>query len=67
MTALALILTGCLSQTQEDSSETVATDPDAIADAAAEEGALTWYTSIPEGVSSTVVDAFEAKYDVPSR
>jgi iron(III) transport system substrate-binding protein len=65
MTALALVLTGCLSESAEDSSETVATDPDAIADAAAEEGALTWYTSIPEGVSTTVVDAFEAKYDIP--
>lgn len=64
MTALALVLTGCFSQSAEQGSESVAADPEAIADAAESEGTLTWYTSIPEAVSAAAVEGFEAKYDI---
>ena len=64
MSSLALVLTGCFSQSAEGGSESVAADPQAIADAAESEGTLTWYTSIPEAVSAAAVEGFEAEYDI---
>jgi iron(III) transport system substrate-binding protein len=64
MTALVLLLTGCLSQSEDEGQQEVAADPEAIADAAESEGTLTWYTSIPEAVSAAAVEGFEAEYDI---
>ena len=64
MTALALVLTGCLSESPDDSAESVAGDPEAVAEAAQSEGTVTWYTSIPEAVSAAAVEGFEAEYDI---
>ncbi len=65
-TACGLVLTlataGCMSSDEPSES---AEGFDAISDAAAEEGGLTWYTSIPEAVAQNVADDFEAEYDIP--
>jgi iron(III) transport system substrate-binding protein len=65
LASLTLLLTGCLSEPAEETGQDVASDADAIADAAADEGSLTWYTSIPEAVSTEAAQAFEAEYGIP--
>jgi iron(III) transport system substrate-binding protein len=56
----AVLLSGCLSSS--DGTAKAAAGFDSIAKAAASEGSVTWYTSIPEAVSKGVADAFTSKY-----
>jgi iron(III) transport system substrate-binding protein len=65
LAAALLVLTGCFSSSTGSSSQSAATGPGAIADAAKKEGKLVWYTSIPQAVSKTVTDGFTAKYGIP--
>jgi iron(III) transport system substrate-binding protein len=60
--ALALAASGCMSSDEPTES---ADGFDAISEAAADEGSVTWYVSIPEAVAKNVADAFEAEYDIP--
>ena len=57
-----LALTGCLADGDEPTA--AAEGYDAILEAAADEGTVTWYTSIPEGVAQATVEAFEQEHDI---
>jgi iron(III) transport system substrate-binding protein len=59
---LAAVLSGCLSSGEGEAQ--AATGFDSISKSAKDEGAVTWYTSIPEAVSKGAADAFQEKYGI---